>query len=57
MMLESHINEGAQKLSPGTTDPATLKYGVSVTDACIHLADTEKVLAEMAAAVKARRAL
>ena len=27
VMVESHLNEGAQKLDPGKTDPATLKYG------------------------------
>jgi 3-deoxy-7-phosphoheptulonate synthase len=56
LMVESHINEGKQKLDPGVTDLKTLKYGVSVTDACIHFADTEKLLASVAAAVKARRA-
>jgi len=55
VMVESHLNEGAQKLDPGKTDPATLKYGVSVTDACIHLADTAIVLAQLAEAVRARR--
>jgi 3-deoxy-7-phosphoheptulonate synthase len=34
---------------------AGLKYGVSITDACIGWEDTEKVLAELAEAVAARR--
>ena len=34
---------------------AGLKYGVSITDACISLEDTETVLAELADAVAARR--
>lgn len=32
-----------------------LKYGVSITDACIHWEDTEVVLAELAGAVAKRR--
>lgn len=32
-----------------------LKYGVSITDACIHWADTEVVLDNLAEAVKQRR--
>lgn len=55
MMIESHINEGAQKLNPGVTNVHDLKYGVSVTDACIHLDCTQTVLAEIAAAVRTRR--
>lgn len=36
---------------------AGLKYGVSITDACIGWEDTESVLDELAAAVKKRREL
>lgn len=32
-----------------------LKYGVSITDACINWKDTEKVLDQLADAVKQRR--
>lgn len=32
-----------------------LKYGVSITDACIHWEDTELVLKELADAVAKRR--
>jgi 3-deoxy-7-phosphoheptulonate synthase len=32
-----------------------LKYGVSITDACINWEDTEKVLADLAAAIQERR--
>jgi 3-deoxy-7-phosphoheptulonate synthase len=31
-MLESHLHLGSQPL---TQDPSTLKYGVSITDACL----------------------
>ena len=41
-MLESHINEGNQKLN----NPADLDYGVSITDACIDWNTTEKILLE-----------
>lgn len=38
LMLESNINEGNQKLTE------TLKYGVSITDACINLNETRDLL-------------
>jgi len=57
LMIESHINEGNQKLNPGVTNLNDLKYGVSVTDACINLETTQTVLSELAAAVRARREL
>lgn len=34
---------------------AGLRYGVSITDACIHWQDTESVLESLAEAVKQRR--
>jgi 3-deoxy-7-phosphoheptulonate synthase len=40
-MLESNINAGSQ---PIPADLSQLKYGVSVTDACIDWTSTEKVL-------------
>lgn len=43
MMLESHLNPGAQKLGD---DPAALEYGVSITDACIGWDETEALLLE-----------
>eukprot|EP01065_Artemidia_motanka_P028909 TRINITY_DN3467_c0_g1_i1.p1 TRINITY_DN3467_c0_g1~~TRINITY_DN3467_c0_g1_i1.p1 ORF type:complete len:388 (+),score=125.87 TRINITY_DN3467_c0_g1_i1:61-1224(+) len=57
VMIESFINEGNQKLDPGKTDPKGLKYGVSVTDACVSWATTDKMLRELADAVAARRSL
>jgi 3-deoxy-7-phosphoheptulonate synthase len=45
VMLESHINGGNQKLSSNSED---MKYGVSVTDACIDWETTESSLVEMA---------
>ena len=40
IMLESNINEGNQKL----IDKKTLKKGVSITDSCINLECTEKII-------------
>ena len=51
LMIESHIEEGRQDIVPGQP----LKYGVSVTDACISLAQTLPLLQELAGAVRARR--
>ncbi|MDR7341621.1 3-deoxy-7-phosphoheptulonate synthase [Pantoea alhagi] len=51
VMIESHLVEGNQSLESG--EP--LVYGQSVTDACIGWEDTENVLRQLAAAVKARR--
>ncbi|MDI1486574.1 MAG: 3-deoxy-7-phosphoheptulonate synthase [Ramalina farinacea] len=53
VMIESNINEGAQKIPKGGKQG--LKYGVSVTDACIGWDRTVDVLAELALAVRARR--
>ena len=41
MMLESNINWGNQKIPQ---DLSTLKYGVSITDACIDWETTEKII-------------
>ena len=42
LMLESHLNEGNQSLG----NPADLKYGVSLTDACINWETTKTLLRE-----------
>ena len=49
VMLESHINSGNQKLS---SNPEDMKYGVSVTDACIDWETTESSLVEMAEKIR-----
>jgi 3-deoxy-7-phosphoheptulonate synthase len=41
MMVESHLNEGNQKL---TGNPADLQYGVSITDACVNWETTERMI-------------
>jgi 3-deoxy-7-phosphoheptulonate synthase len=54
VMIESHLVEGAQSLTP---DRSKLVYGQSVTDACIGWEDTTRVFDTLANAVKARRSL
>ena len=51
IMIESHLEEGRQDIVVGQP----LKRGVSVTDACISMAQTVPVLEQLAAAVRARR--
>ncbi|MCT9810289.1 3-deoxy-7-phosphoheptulonate synthase [Acidovorax sp. Be4] len=55
LMIESNINAGAQKFTPGKDDVATLKYGQSITDACLSWEDSLQSLAELSQAVQARR--
>lgn len=42
LMLESNIVEGSQKLVPGQKE--LLKFGVSITDACIGWDETEEII-------------
>ena len=53
VMLESNLVAGRQDLD--RRHPERLEYGVSVTDACVDLATTEQLLAELAEAARARR--
>jgi 3-deoxy-7-phosphoheptulonate synthase len=41
LMLESHLNQGNQKIGKNT---GGLKYGVSITDACVNWETTEQLL-------------
>ncbi|OTA27315.1 3-deoxy-7-phosphoheptulonate synthase [Alloscardovia macacae] len=53
IMMESFIQGGNQKAAP----LAQLEYGKSVTDKCIAWPETENLLRDLAAAVRARREL
>lgn len=53
VMIESYINEGAQKVPP--EGPTGLKKGVSITDACVDWDTTVEMLEQLADAVRARR--
>ena len=55
VMIESHIEAGAQKFSPGKDDPEQLIYGKSITDACLGWGDTETALEVLSNAVRTRR--
>ena len=57
LMVESHLQAGAQKFTPGKDDPRRLEYGQSITDACLGWPDSVQVLEILSQAVKARRAL
>lgn len=54
VMIESHINEGKQSVPEA--GPTALKYGVSITDACVDFETTEQMLSGLAESIKARRA-
>jgi len=51
VMIESNIGAGNQKM----TDPKTLEYGVSITDACVDWGDTERMLRGLHAAIDQSR--
>ena len=57
VMVESHLNAGAQKFTPGKDDANTLDYGKSITDACLGWDDSLQALDVLSAAVQQRRAL
>jgi 3-deoxy-7-phosphoheptulonate synthase len=52
VMVESHLEAGRQDLKPGVP----LRYGVSITDACLSWAQTQPVLEALAEGVRRRRA-
>ena len=56
LMVESHLNPGAQKFTPGKDDASKLEYGKSITDACLSWGDSLGVLETLSQAVVARRA-
>ena len=56
LMVESHLNPGAQKFTPGKDDASALEYGKSITDACLSWGDSLEALDVLSAAVLARRA-
>lgn len=49
VMIESNLVEGNQSI-----DAKPLKYGQSITDACVNLSDTEVILEQLSKAVLAR---
>jgi 3-deoxy-7-phosphoheptulonate synthase len=55
VMVESHLQAGAQKFTPGKDDASELEYGKSITDACLGWDDSSQLLQVLSQAVKARR--
>jgi 3-deoxy-7-phosphoheptulonate synthase len=55
LMVESHLQDGAQKFTPGKDDPKALEYGKSITDACIGWDASMEVLDVLSDAVRTRR--
>ena len=51
VMIESHLEEGNQKIGPLDQ----IKYGQSVTDACVGWKDTEIMINQLSKAVETRR--
>jgi 3-deoxy-7-phosphoheptulonate synthase len=56
VMVESHLQAGAQKFTPGKDAPQALEYGKSITDACLGWDHSLELLASLSEAVTARRA-
>ena len=50
VMIESHLEEGAQKIS------SEMKYGQSVTDSCVSWDTTVDMIKQLATDVRKRRA-
>jgi 3-deoxy-7-phosphoheptulonate synthase len=55
VMVESHLNAGAQKFTPGQDDSGKLEYGKSITDACLGWDDSLQSLEVLSTAVRKRR--
>ncbi len=55
VMVESNLQAGAQKFTPGKDQPSALTYGQSITDACIGWDDSVNVLETLSQGVLARR--
>jgi 3-deoxy-7-phosphoheptulonate synthase len=57
VMVESHLQDGAQKFSPGKDSPQNLRYGQSITDACLGWDTSVQVLQTLSEGVRKRRVL
>jgi len=57
LMVESHLQSGAQKFTPGKDEPSRLEYGKSITDACLGWGESLQALEVLAGAVRQRRKL
>jgi 3-deoxy-7-phosphoheptulonate synthase len=57
VMVESHLEDGTQKFNPGKDSPQNLRYGQSITDACLGWDVSLDVLDTLSQAVSQRRAV
>jgi 3-deoxy-7-phosphoheptulonate synthase len=55
VMIEGHLQAGAQKFTPGKDNPQALEYGKSITDACLGWEDSMQALDTLSEAVRQRR--
>ncbi|MEY3524235.1 MAG: Phospho-2-dehydro-3-deoxyheptonate aldolase, Phe-sensitive, partial [Pseudomonadota bacterium] len=55
VMIESHLQPGAQKFTPGKDKVEGLVYGQSITDACLSWDDSLQALQALDVGIKARR--
>ena len=55
VMIESHIEAGAQKFTPGKDEVGALQYGQSITDACLGWGDSLQALDVLSSAVQTAR--
>jgi 3-deoxy-7-phosphoheptulonate synthase len=55
VMIESHIEAGAQKFTAGKDDVNALVYGQSITDACLGWDDSVQTLDILSQAVRKAR--
>lgn len=51
IMIESNLKEGKQSHTPGKDNPSNLQYGVSITDGCIGVEETDILLGNINEAV------
>jgi 3-deoxy-7-phosphoheptulonate synthase len=57
VMVESHLEDGAQKFSPGKEKPQNLRYGQSITDACLGWDASLHLLETLSQGITQRRKL
>ena len=55
LMVESHLQAGAQKFTPGKDNASALEYGKSITDACLGWEHSLELLDTLSQSVVARR--
>jgi 3-deoxy-7-phosphoheptulonate synthase len=55
VMIESHLQPGAQKFTPGRENVSALEYGKSITDACLGWPESLEALDVLSRAVHKRR--